>query len=72
MAPVVQGTANLVSTSTNWSTTVQGSTQGWLMTNARTLAEGVFLLQKQVTDHAQVVVLGQTTASELGVPSVRR
>ncbi len=67
VAPVVQGTATLVSTNTNWSTTVQGSTPGWLMTNARTLAEGVFLTQKQVTDHAQVVVLGQTTASELGV-----
>ena len=66
VAPVVQGTATLVSTNTNWSTTVQGSTPGWLMTNARTLAEGV-PDSKQVTDHAQVVVLGQTTASELGV-----
>jgi putative ABC transport system permease protein len=54
VAPVVQGTATLVSTNTNWSTTVQGSTPGWLMTNARTLAEGVFLTQKQVTDHARL------------------
>ncbi len=67
VAPVVEGTATLVSTSTNWSTTVQGSTPGWLMTNARTIAEGVFLNQQQVNQHAQVVVLGATTASELGV-----
>jgi putative ABC transport system permease protein len=37
------------------------------MTNARTLAEGVFFTQQQVNQHAQVVVLGQTTAGELGV-----
>jgi putative ABC transport system permease protein len=67
VAPVVEGTATLVSTSTNWSTTVQGSTPGWLMTNARTVAQGVFLTQQQVNKHAQVVVLGATTASELGV-----
>jgi putative ABC transport system permease protein len=66
VAPVVEGTATLVSTSSNWSTTVQGSSPGWLMTNARTLSEGVFFTQKQVNEHAQVVVLGQTTAGELG------
>jgi putative ABC transport system permease protein len=67
VAPVVQGTATLVSTNSNWSTTVQGSTPGWLMTNARSLSEGVFLTQGQVNQHAQVVVLGATTAAELGV-----
>ena len=61
-----KGTATLVSTSSNWSTTVQGSSPGWLMANARTLSEGVFFTQKQVDEHAQVVVLGQTTAEELG------
>jgi putative ABC transport system permease protein len=66
VAPVVEGTATLVSTSSNWSTTVQGSSPGWLMANARTLSEGVFFTQKQVDQHAQVVVLGQTTAEELG------
>jgi putative ABC transport system permease protein len=66
VAPVVEATATLVSTSSNWSTTVQGSSPGWLMANARTLSEGVFFTQKQVNEHAQVVVLGQTTAQELG------
>ena len=67
VAPVVEGSATLVSTSSNWSTTVQGSSPGWLMANARTLSTGVFFTQKQVNEHAQVVVLGQTTAEELGV-----
>jgi putative ABC transport system permease protein len=67
VAPVVSGTATLVSTNSNWSTTVQGSTPGWLTTDARTLSEGVFFTQQQVNTHAQVVVLGATTASQLGV-----
>ena len=58
VAPVVSGRATLVSTSTNWSTTVEGSTPGWLMANARTLSAGVFFTQQQVNQHAQVVVLG--------------
>jgi putative ABC transport system permease protein len=67
VAPVVSGAATLVSTSTNWSTTVNGSTPGWLVTNARSLAAGVFFTQAQVDKHAQVVVLGATTAQDLGV-----
>ena len=56
-----------MSTSTNWSTTVHGSSPGWLTTNARTLSGGVFFTQQQVDKHAQVVVLGATTAQDLGV-----
>jgi putative ABC transport system permease protein len=67
VAPVVSGSATLVSTSTNWSTTVQGSTPAWLATNARTLSSGSFFSTEQVQKHAQVVVLGATTAEELGV-----
>jgi putative ABC transport system permease protein len=66
VAPVVSGTATLVSTSSNWSTTVQGSTPAWLVTNARTMSSGVFFTQQEVQQHAQVVVLGATTAQELG------
>ena len=43
VAPVVSGSATLVSTSTNWSTTVDGSSPGWLTTNARTLSAGRLL-----------------------------
>ena len=67
VAPVVSGSATLVSTSTNWSTTVQGTTPGWLTANARSLSGGVFFTQQQVDKHAQVAVLGTTTAQDLGV-----
>ncbi len=67
VAAVVSGTATLVSTGSNWSTTVQGSTPGWLTTDARTLSSGAFFTQQQVDQHAQVVVLAVTTASQLGV-----
>ena len=66
VAPVVSGTATLVSTGSNWSTTVQGSTPSWLVTNARAIASGVFFTQQEVQKHAQVIVLGATTAQELG------
>src|SRR5215471_2715388 len=67
VAPVVQSSATMVSPSTNWRTTVQGSTPDWLVTNARTMGQGSFITARQVTQHAQVIVLGATTASSLGV-----
>ena len=65
VAPVVSGTATLVSTSSNESTTVQGSTASWLAANARALSSGIFVTSKEVQKHAQVVVLGATSASDL-------
>jgi putative ABC transport system permease protein len=65
VAPVVSGSATLVSTSSNETTTVQGSTASWLATNARTLSSGIFITAQEVQQHAQVVVIGATTASDL-------
>jgi putative ABC transport system permease protein len=65
VAPVVSGTATLVSSSSNESTTVQGSTASWLAANARALSSGIFVTSSEVAKHAQVVVLGATTASDL-------
>jgi putative ABC transport system permease protein len=67
VAPVVQSTATMISPSSNWRTTVQGSTPDWLTTNARSIGTGSFITPQQVTQHAQVIVLGATTASSLGV-----
>ena len=67
VAPVVQTRKSLVSTSSNWNTNVQGSTPDWLVTNARTVDTGEFFTAKDVSSHAQVVVLGTTTATNLGV-----
>ncbi|MGA7986945.1 MAG: ABC transporter permease [Candidatus Dormiibacterota bacterium] len=65
VAPVVSGTATLVSTSSNESTTVQGTTASWLAANARALSSGIFVTSTEVEEHAQVVVLGATSASDL-------
>jgi putative ABC transport system permease protein len=66
VAPVSQGRASIVSAAANWSTTVSGSTDGWLVTNTRTMGSGVFFSAHDVATRAQVIVLGSTTASNLG------
>jgi putative ABC transport system permease protein len=67
VAPVVQSRQAMVSTSSNWTTTVQGSTPGWLQANARAMSSGEFFTDAEVNDHTQDVVLGTTTAQNLGV-----
>jgi putative ABC transport system permease protein len=66
VAPVSQGRLSLVGASGNWSTTVSGSTSGWLVTNTRTIGSGTFITSQDVATRAQVIVLGPTTASSLG------
>jgi putative ABC transport system permease protein len=66
VAPVVQARATLVDGTTNWSTTVAGSTPGWLTTNARSIGSGEFITQSDVQTMAQKIVLGPTTAQDLG------
>jgi putative ABC transport system permease protein len=46
-------------------TTVQGTTPSWLTVRGRTVTEGRFLDNQDVSDHTAVGVLGATTASEL-------
>ena len=65
VAPVTQGRASLVSSTGNWSTTVSGSTAGWLLTNSRTVGAGSFISTRDAATRAQVIVLGSTTASNL-------
>jgi putative ABC transport system permease protein len=67
VAPVVQARETIVSSSTNWSTTVSGSTPAWLVANARSMLAGAFFSTQDVTDHAQKIVLASTTATDLGV-----
>jgi putative ABC transport system permease protein len=67
VAAVSQGRESLVSVSGNWSTTVSGSTADWLAANARTMGSGSFIAPSDVSTSAQVIVLGATTASNLGV-----
>lgn len=66
VAPVVQARETLIGASSNWTTTVQGSTPDWLVTNARTVEVGSFFTNADDSKHTQVVVLGPTTARDLG------
>jgi putative ABC transport system permease protein len=66
VAPVVQARVTMVSTLSNWSTTAQGSTPDWLSANARTVQSGSFFTARDVSKHSQVMVLGATTAQNLG------
>ena len=66
VAPVVQSRATLINGSTNWSTTLQGTSPEWLTTNARSVSLGAFFTEADVQRHRQYVVLGATTAAELG------
>jgi putative ABC transport system permease protein len=65
VAPTTSSSETLTAGSSNWSTTVVGSTTSWETVRGRTVTQGRFLDDQDVTDHEAVVVLGSTTASEL-------
>ena len=65
VAPTSQTGATLIAGPKNWSTSVVGTTPGWLRARARTLAEGRWLTAADEKNVADVTVLGPTTASKL-------
>ena len=65
VAPVKQTSESLVNGSTNWTTTVVGTTPAWLSVRARSVTSGRFLSQADEATSAAVTVLAPTTASEL-------
>jgi putative ABC transport system permease protein len=65
VAPVSMTGATLTAGTANWSTSVMGTTPGWLQVRARTVAEGRFLTAADEKDVADVTVLGPLTASKL-------
>ena len=67
VAPQVSTEGSLVYGDANWDTTVYGSTTQWLSVRGRSMAEGSFFTNAEVDSDANVVVLGQTTAEELGL-----
>ena len=60
VAPVVQGRESLVSGSSNWSTTVSGSTPDWLTANSRTIGTGSFFTTKRSASGSGWVLSRQT------------
>ena len=65
VAPIVQSSETLVAGSSNWTSTVVGTTPSWATVRDRSVTQGRFLDRQDVTDHTAVAVLGATTASEL-------
>src|ERR1700760_1744046 len=66
VAPVTSTTSeSLVNGSTNWTTSVVGTTSQWLSVRGRSLQYGPFLDADDQTNAAAVVVLAADTASEL-------
>ena len=71
-APDISGVAaekssslSLSTSSTNWTTTVTGTTEDWLAVRSRALSSGAFFTAADDTSGAAVVVLGSSTATEL-------
>ena len=65
VAPVTDSDETLTAGTSNWSTSVVGSTPSWITVRGETVAQGRFIDNQDVNDHEAVVVLGSTTASEL-------
>ena len=67
VAPVVSSSESLTDdvNSNTWTTTVNGTTPPWETVRNRTVTEGRFIDNQDVTDHTAVAVLGPDTASEL-------
>ncbi|MBN9619291.1 MAG: ABC transporter permease, partial [Actinobacteria bacterium] len=68
VAPTKQTSESLVNGSTNWTTTVVGTTSSWLSVRARSLQDGRFITDADNAQVAAVTVLGPTTAEELFGP----
>jgi putative ABC transport system permease protein len=65
VAPIESTSLEIDNGSTNWTTTVVGSTPAWLNVRARTLSSGSFFTTKDDDDAATDIVLGPDTAQEL-------
>jgi putative ABC transport system permease protein len=65
VAPQTSTSEELDNGSTNWTTTVVGTTPDWLSVRARTMAAGEFLTAADQKDATNTIVLGPDTAEEL-------
>jgi putative ABC transport system permease protein len=65
VAPTTSSSETLTAGTSNWTSTVVGTTPSWLTIRGRTIEQGRFLDNQDITDHEAVAVLGSVTASEL-------
>ena len=70
VAPTSQSSLSVLAGTANWTTTAVGTTPEWVQVRARSVSEGRFFTAAEVAAESPVVVLGQTTATQLfGVSS---
>ncbi|MEO6700376.1 MAG: ABC transporter permease [Jatrophihabitantaceae bacterium] len=65
VAPTTARSESLTAGSTNWTTSVVGTTADWLSVRARSLSAGRFITSADDASSSAVTVLGPTTATEL-------
>ncbi len=65
VAPILNGSAQIVFGNTNWATTVWGTTASIMNVRSWTLASGRVFNDSDVRSAAKVCILGQTVAEEL-------
>jgi putative ABC transport system permease protein len=68
VAPATSVSETLVAGSSNWTTTVVGTESSWLTVRGRSMTEGRFIAAVDLSNRADVVVLGSTTSEELFGP----
>ncbi len=65
VAGVASTSGSLTAGTTNWTTTLTGTTPAWQNVRSRAVTEGRFINDSDLEDSAAVVVLGPDTATEL-------
>jgi putative ABC transport system permease protein len=65
VAPTVRGGAQVMFGNSNWATSIQGTTPGYLTIRDATLSEGRPFTDQDVDSAAKVALLGQTVAQNL-------
>jgi len=65
VAPVSTTSASLLYDTTNWTTTLDGTTPDWKTVRSRGIAEGRFISNRDQREAAAVVVLGPDTVTQL-------
>ena len=65
VAPIVNGSANMVVGNQNWISSMAGSTPEYAIVQDRTVAEGSFITDRHLAGRERVAVLGQTVVENL-------
>jgi putative ABC transport system permease protein len=65
VAGVASSSVSLLNGTTNWTTTLTGTTPSWATVRSRTVTSGRFITAADEKDAAMVIVLGPDTAQEL-------